>query len=78
MPLPISLYLLGLTSIERGLSCRIRVCFRKFKMDNETPLYNCRLIRLYIEYLNKYYPDIDTDTLLDYAGISKYEIVDPG
>ena len=46
-------------------------------MSDQTPLYNSRLYEIYIQYLHKYYPDIDTDSILQDAGIAKYEIEDP-
>jgi len=49
-----------------------------YKADNSTPLYNSRIILVYLEYLKKYYPDIEIDPLLEYAGITRYEIEDPG
>jgi hypothetical protein len=49
-----------------------------YKADNSTPLYNSRIILVYLEYLKKYYPGVEIDTLLEYAGITRYEIEDPG
>ncbi|MFH1127066.1 MAG: GAF domain-containing protein, partial [archaeon] len=46
-------------------------------MDN-TPLYNSRLIKNYVEYLKSYHPDIDIATLLKYAGIETYQLDDEG
>ena len=45
-------------------------------MDNKTPLYNSRIIKVYLEYLSKSYPDIDLDEALSYAGIKAYEVSD--
>lgn len=47
-------------------------------MDDDTPLYNSRIIRCYVEYLSKHYPDVDTDEVLEYAGISRFELNDQG
>ncbi len=41
-------------------------------------LYNSRLIKNYIEYLNDYNPEVDTGFLLNYAGITTYQIEDGG
>ncbi len=41
-------------------------------------LYNVRIIKTYIEYLEKYYPDISTDEVLDYIGMTRYQLEDPG
>ncbi len=46
-------------------------------MNDSTPLYNSRITKVYIQYLSKYYPDIDLDSILDEAGIARYEIEDP-
>ena len=46
-------------------------------MSEQKPLYNSRVTRVYIQYLQKFYPDIDTDLILKMAGIAKYEIEDP-
>ena len=46
-------------------------------MNDSTPLYNSRITKIYIQYLSKYYPDIDLDSVLDEAGIARYEIEDP-
>jgi PAS domain S-box-containing protein len=47
-----------------------------YKIDD--PLYNSRIISIFVEYLKKYYPDIDIDTVLSYAGITTYELEDQG
>ncbi len=41
-------------------------------------LYHIRLINTYLEYIQKNYPDIDIDEILDYAGLSRYELDDMG
>ena len=46
-------------------------------MSESPPLYNSRLTKIYIQYLQKYYPDIDIDSILEDAGIAIYEIDDP-
>ncbi|MBW2584363.1 MAG: PAS domain S-box protein [Deltaproteobacteria bacterium] len=46
-------------------------------MSESEPLYNSRVTKIYIQYLQKYYPDIDVDSVLDELGIAKYEIEDP-
>jgi PAS domain S-box-containing protein len=46
-------------------------------MSESAPLYNSRIAKIYIQYLHKYYPDIDLDSILAEAGIAKYEIEDP-
>ena len=46
-------------------------------MSESPPLYNSRLTKIYIQYLQKHYPDIDLDSILKDAGITRYEIDDP-
>ena len=48
------------------------------RSNDHTPLYNSRIINTYIEFIKKYYPDVDTDVILESAGISINEIEDPG
>jgi len=45
---------------------------------NEKPLYNSVLIAPYIEYLGKYYPDVDIDSILSDAGMTDYQLGDKG
>ncbi|MBN2298630.1 MAG: GAF domain-containing protein, partial [Deltaproteobacteria bacterium] len=46
--------------------------------DNmNVPLYSTRIIKTYLEYLNRYYPDIACRSLLEYADITEYEIAEP-
>ena len=46
--------------------------------DNSTPLYSSRIINTYIEFLAKFYPEVDNDTVLRQAGITRHEVEDPG
>jgi len=46
-------------------------------MDDKSPLYNSRIIKTYLEYLGKYYPDIDVDSILKYAEMTRHEVEDP-
>jgi len=46
-------------------------------MSESTPLYNSRITKVYIQYLIKFYPDIDLEAVLNAAGIARYEIEDP-
>ena len=45
---------------------------------NDTPLYNSRIIKSYVEYLSKYFPNIDIAPLLKYANIETYQVDDEG
>ena len=47
------------------------------EMSNKLPIYNSRIIMIYLEYLSKHYPDVDIDSLLDYAKMIKPEVEDP-
>ena len=42
----------------------------QFGIDEDVPLYNIRIIRTHIDYVNKVYPSISIDDLLNYAGIT--------
>lgn len=46
------------------------------KIDD--PLYNSRLIKNYVEYTARQYPDVDVNSLLSYAEITTYELEDQG
>ncbi|MGD9291116.1 MAG: hypothetical protein PVG74_26090, partial [Desulfobacterales bacterium] len=46
-------------------------------MNESTPLYNSQVNKIYLQYLRKYYPDIDVDSILEEVGIASYEIEDP-
>ena len=45
---------------------------------NDTPLYNSRIIKTYLEHTEKHYPEIDVDSVLRYAGMTTYELEDKG
>ncbi|MBW2599384.1 MAG: phosphohydrolase, partial [Deltaproteobacteria bacterium] len=45
---------------------------------NDTPLYSIRIIKIYIEYINKQYPGIDIEPILEYAGITTHQMEDAG
>ncbi|MDB9822460.1 GAF domain-containing protein [Deltaproteobacteria bacterium] len=42
------------------------------------PLYNSRLIKNYVVYMKKYYPEVEIDSVLSYAYINSYELKDNG
>ncbi|MEN6474147.1 MAG: GAF domain-containing protein, partial [Syntrophaceae bacterium] len=48
----------------------------KKESQDEPRLYNVIIIKGYIEYLQKHYPDVDIDALLNYAGMSRYQLSD--
>src|SRR5271157_114776 len=45
---------------------------------NDAGLYSSRLIKNYIEYLSERHPEVNIDTLLNYAGITTYQLEDGG
>ena len=53
-----------------------------FSSDSPKPideaLYNSRLIKNYVEYIKKFHPDIDIESILDYSGITIYQVEDQG
>ena len=48
------------------------------QIDNHRPLYNSRITNVYVDYLQRYHPNIDVDSLLNFAGMSRHEVEDPG
>lgn len=46
--------------------------------DNSTPLYNSRIINTYIEFLEKFYPQVDIDAVLQQSEMTRHEVEDPG
>ena len=47
-------------------------------MNDDIPLYSSRITKNYVEYLEKHHPDIDARAIFEYAGISRFEVDDPG
>jgi PAS domain S-box-containing protein len=45
---------------------------------NDIPLYNSRIIKNYVEYLNTLHPEVDIRAILDDAGITTYQLEDGG
>jgi PAS domain S-box-containing protein len=46
--------------------------------DRERPLYNSRIIGTYVEFLETHYQGIVIDSVLQYAGMTRHEVEDPG
>ena len=46
-------------------------------MTDRQSLYNSRITKTYLEYIKKSYPDLDIDSVLEYAEMTKYEVEDP-
>jgi hypothetical protein len=45
---------------------------------DDTALYNSRIFKSFVEYLDKYFPDIDIASILKYANIEFYQLNDEG
>jgi len=46
--------------------------------ENNLPLYNSRIINIWIEFLKQKYPDINISEALEYANIQEHEVADQG
>jgi PAS domain S-box-containing protein len=46
------------------------------QLSDTSPLYNSRITKTYLEYIRSNYPDIDIDPILEYAGMTQYEVED--
>ncbi|MEA1935736.1 MAG: AraC family transcriptional regulator ligand-binding domain-containing protein, partial [Thermodesulfobacteriota bacterium] len=46
-------------------------------MEN-IPLYSGMIVKNYMEYVNLHHPEVDIDSILDYSGITRYQIDDQG
>jgi PAS domain S-box-containing protein len=44
----------------------------------ETPLYNTRIIKSFAEYISEFHPRLDMKPILNYAGITTYQLEDEG
>jgi len=44
----------------------------------DTPLYNSKIVKNFVEYLNEHMPDVDVGSLLKYAEITSYQLEDGG
>ncbi len=45
---------------------------------DDIPVYNSRLIMVWLEYLEKFYPSVSIENILRHAGITRFEAQDPG
>lgn len=48
------------------------------RYDNHTPVYSSRIIKVYLDYLRRHYPDIEPEEIIAPAGIRRAEVDDPG
>ena len=47
-------------------------------INDDSPLYNSRILKSYVDYLRTHHPDADIDTILSYARISHHDLDDVG
>jgi PAS domain S-box-containing protein len=45
-------------------------------LSSDAPIYNSRIFKNYVEYVEKHYPAINIDSLLEKAGMTRYEVDD--
>ncbi|MFH0807431.1 MAG: hypothetical protein V2A57_03350, partial [Elusimicrobiota bacterium] len=45
-------------------------------MNENIPLYNSRITKIYVEFLTKHNPDLDIDSILSFAEMTKYQVED--
>ncbi len=48
------------------------------QIDENTPLYSSRITLTYLEFIKRYHPDVDIDSLLTHAGMTRHEVADAG
>lgn len=48
------------------------------RAESDEALYNSRLIKNYVEYVKKFHPSVDIDSILTNAGIASYAVEDQG
>ncbi len=46
-------------------------------MNDNVPLYSSRLTKNYLGYLGKHHPEVSIHSVLDYAGMTHYDVEDP-
>jgi PAS domain S-box-containing protein len=47
-------------------------------MNDDQPIYSSRLVNNYVEFLELHNPTLDIDSILEYAGMKRYQVDDPG
>lgn len=68
----------GSPALQDGAAINGRGQSQALPADDNTPLYNSRIINTYLEFLAKYYPNVDIDAVLQQAEITRHEAEDPG
>jgi PAS domain S-box-containing protein len=51
---------------------------KKHSFNQDSPIYNIRLLRIYIDYIERNYPIVNIDKILNYTGISRLQLNDFG
>ncbi len=46
--------------------------------QKDVPLYSSRITNTYLEYIQKFHPHVDVDEIMEYSGMKRYEVEDPG
>jgi len=46
------------------------------QVTDTTPLYNSGITKTYLAFIKKTYPDLDIDSIINYAGMTKYDVED--
>ncbi len=47
-------------------------------INADSPIYNSRVLKLYLDYLEQHHPEADTDAILSYARINRHDLDDLG
>ena len=50
----------------------------KHTFNPDSPIYNIRLLRIYIDFIERNYPNVNIDKILEYSGISRLQLNDYG
>jgi len=51
---------------------------KKHSFNQDSPIYNIRLLRIYIDYIESNYPNVNIDKILNFTGISRLQLNDFG
>ena len=46
-------------------------------MTDQPSLYSSRITQTYLQFIHRHYPQIDSQEILEYAGMADYEVQDP-
>ena len=48
---------------------------KKHSFNQDSPIYNIRLLRIYIDYIESNYPNVNIDKILNFTGISRLQLM---